>query len=286
MSLIIKSGNSVYLASVDSLGNLQVLATPAAIANTAAAWTSGTVINTTQLLLATGGYGATLLQLNQGSTITAGAVTFEGTYDGINWITFPAVQVVDPATFLETANPYTFTPSTNYPVLLITGGFQQVRVRLSTAILGSGTVTPYWTLLSNNPQAAADVVTVLNAPIQPNIFKTVQVTAAGNTAAWTPTSGKMFRLLKYMVEATSNVSQVSGGVLTISFQDGTTPIPFAHDLYVPSPSLKLFAPYNSGWIELGGNGYLSVLANNVLNANLSAALASGNVRVTVCGTEM
>ena len=143
MSLIIKSGNSVYLANVDPLGNLQVLSTPAALANTAAAWTSGTVVNTTQLLLSTGGYAATLLQLNQGSTITGGVVTFEGTYDGINWISMPTSQVLNPVTFISTANPYTLMPSTNYAVMLVTSGFLQIRIRLSTAILGTGTVTPY-----------------------------------------------------------------------------------------------------------------------------------------------
>ncbi len=121
----------------------------------------------------------------------------------------------------------------------------------------------------------------------PNVFKTAVATAAGNTAAWTPTSGKKFRLLRYQIELTANVSLTAGAVITISFQDATTAMPIAHDVYVPTTAVTTTAgdAYNSGWIDLGGLGILSATANNVLNVNLGSALATGNCRVNVAGTE-
>lgn len=123
----------------------------------------------------------------------------------------------------------------------------------------------------------------------PAVFKTVQATALGNTAVWTPAAGKKFRLMRFKVQLTANSTLAAAGVLTVSFQDSATGIPLAHDFYVGQVALTaataLFTPgEDSGWIDLG-NGIASALANNVLNVNLSVALASGNIRVICCGTE-
>jgi hypothetical protein len=120
----------------------------------------------------------------------------------------------------------------------------------------------------------------------PNVFKTVQATASGNTAVWTPTSGNKFRLQRFKIMVTDNAAQTSAGVLTISFQDGSTGIPFAFDVYVPAASITapIGTAFDSGWIDLA-NGYASTTASNVLNVNLSAALTAGNVRVICAGCE-
>jgi hypothetical protein len=51
--------------------------------------------------------------------------------------------------------------------------------------------------------------------------------------------------------------------------------------------MELFNKGKDRWVcrVSMGNGYLSTLANNVLNVNLSVALVAGEVRVVVCGTE-
>jgi hypothetical protein len=121
--------------------------------------------------------------------------------------------------------------------------------------------------------------------VYPNTYKTAQATVSGNTTLWTPASGKSFVLQRYLVEVTLNASQQNGGILTISFEDGANIMPFAHDFYIPSPALKVFTPYSSGWINLGSNGYPSSTPGNPLNINLSASLNSGNVRVIACGIE-
>lgn len=131
------------------------------------------------------------------------------------------------------------------------------------------------------PQTAANLV-VLRTP---NIFKTVAATAAGNTALWTPTTGKKFRLMRFMIQLTEDAKQAVAGNITVTFQDNTTGINFAVDVWVPASSgSNVGDAYHTDWIDFG-NGILSAAANNVLNVNLSAALTAGNVRVNVCGTE-
>jgi hypothetical protein len=110
------------------------------------AWSSATTLNSTQSL--TGGnsaYSTVMVQLNQTSTLTGGAVTFEGSNDGTNWVTLDAYRVTDPtsATGAQLSIPYTVVASTKQPFLLDVLGYQQTRIRLSTVITGSGTVTPF-----------------------------------------------------------------------------------------------------------------------------------------------
>lgn len=117
------------------------------------------------------------------------------------------------------------------------------------------------------------------------VLKTAQATALGNTAVWTPAAGKKFRLMRFNISIPAQCKQSVGGIITITFQDSTTGIPHAYDVFVPGTADTISGvDFNSGWIDIG-NGILSAAANNVLNVNLSAALTAGNVRVNVAGTE-
>jgi hypothetical protein len=118
----------------------------------------------------------------------------------------------------------------------------------------------------------------------PFVFKTVQASASGSTAAWTPTSGKKFRLMRFKLVIPANSTVTSGGVVTIKFLDAAADLNVSHDVFIPGTAGTALGAYDSGWIDLG-NGQLSAAANNVLNVNLSSALATGAVRVIVCGTE-
>jgi hypothetical protein len=120
----------------------------------------------------------------------------------------------------------------------------------------------------------------------PTVFKTVQATASGNTAVWTPGSGNKFRLLKVFVELTDNASIASGAVVTISFQDSSTAMPIAFDVFIPTTAVTtVIGDGLEQELDLGAFGILSAAANNVLNVNLSTVLATGNVRVIAMGTE-
>lgn len=154
----------------DSAGNLRTV--PNISTQTLTVWDSSTPLNSTQTLLSNSGAAAVVIQLNQTSTITAGAVTFEGSFDSTNWSVIPTTQVLDPNTFAQLTNPYTLTASTKQPFTILTQGYQQIRVRLSTAIVGTGTVTPFLTLLPYPPVIAVDGTITASGTITANIGTT------------------------------------------------------------------------------------------------------------------
>ena len=123
----------------DAVGNLKVTLVPPVVFPapwTPLNWTAGF----TSVITQDAGFESILIELNQNSSVTAGAVTWQGTYDGINWITIPANQVLDPtsATFSQIANPYTFVASTNKAFLILGSGYQAVRALESTPMTGAG----------------------------------------------------------------------------------------------------------------------------------------------------
>jgi hypothetical protein len=150
------SGLGIPRVTVSS--DSSMTANPGTTTSAGTAWSSGTAGGTTQALMSSGGWAALLVQLNQTSTISAGAVTFQGSYDGANWTAIPNAQILNPNTMALANAPggvYTLVASTNQPFLILTQGYQQVRLNLSTPITGSGTVTPQIALLPYNPTVAA-----------------------------------------------------------------------------------------------------------------------------------
>jgi hypothetical protein len=131
----------------DQAGN--VFHVPGIATATLSAWTSATALNTTQSIFTRSGAQAVLLHLVQTSTLTVGAVTVEVSYDGTNWVTISADCVLDPtsATLATVSLPYTLQASTNKALLLLVKGAQAMRLKLSTAITGTATVTPNYALL-------------------------------------------------------------------------------------------------------------------------------------------
>lgn len=102
-------------------------------ASSTATWTTATSLNTT-LAQNTQGIGtATVTAVETGTTTTAGALTFE-VYDGTNWWAVRGQQ--------EGGSPlyssYTLVNNTNVAWKFNVSGYQQFRVRLSTAITGTG----------------------------------------------------------------------------------------------------------------------------------------------------
>jgi hypothetical protein len=114
--------------------------------------------------------------------------------------------------------------------------------------------------------------------------KSANTQASGNTAVWTPTTGKKFRIMRLMILLTGQATQTSSGTLTVSFQDNTTDLGISVPIYVPALALNALGDAAPIWIDLG-NGALSATANSVLNVNLSAALTAGVVAVIALGME-
>lgn len=118
----------------------------------------------------------------------------------------------------------------------------------------------------------------------PQIFnKNVSASANGSTALWTPTAGKKFRLMRYRIIAPGNCTFAAAALLTVDLFDAAASMGEKHTIFLPA-AVVTGVLYVSPWIDLG-NGILSALANNVLNANLSAVLATGAVMFDVAGTE-
>lgn len=119
----------------------------------------------------------------------------------------------------------------------------------------------------------------------PAVFKSAAATAAGNTAVWTPTASKRFRLLRYKIDVTGFAATAAGGTLTVDLLDAAASFGLTQSVDVPSTAGTALSPgWTSGWIDLG-NGHRSSAANAALNVSLSTALTSGTVRVLTAGTE-
>lgn len=124
-----------------------------------------------------------------------------------------------------------------------------------------------------------------SGPLQPRIFKRATASASGNTALWTPTNGKRFRLLKYFIDLSTNSTLSVAGLLTVSLLDGSTDIAQDHMFFVPSAPGNQITTDAIPLIDLGGIGILSSTLNNVLNINLSVALTAGICNVLAMGIE-
>jgi hypothetical protein len=219
--------NSQSLAlQADNAGNLKVI--PGIASVTGTVWNTSTALNTTQILAQNTGAPAVSILLAQTSTLSAGAVTFEGSYDGTNWITVPAAQVVDPSSLAQITIPYTLQANTNKAFLLFMGGFQQLRAKLSTAITGSGAVTlssnqvGYEPALQMNASGAAKVD---GSGVTQPVSGTVTANAGTNlnTAALALESGGNLATLAGGVSSSKyqvNIAQVAGGTASNAGQTG------------------------------------------------------------------
>jgi hypothetical protein len=132
-------------AQISGAGSVGCTGTPV----TGTAWNSGTSNNTTQALLTNTGAIAALVELDQTTTLTGGAVTFQTAGDGSSgtYVNMPVAQVINPATNAQLTNPYTLVASTNQQFLILLQGASNLQLKLTTAITGTGAITPYVTAL-------------------------------------------------------------------------------------------------------------------------------------------
>jgi hypothetical protein len=131
---------------------------------TGTVWNSGTSNNTTQSLFTGFSGAAILVQLDQTTTLTAGAVTFNVSFDGgTNYQSVVAAQLLNPVTGAQLANPYTLVANTNQPFLVVMAGATNLQLKLTTAITGSGSVTPYTTPLCVLPPNIASTLSLSGA---------------------------------------------------------------------------------------------------------------------------
>jgi len=115
------------------------------------------------------------------------------------------------------------------------------------------------------------------------LAKSVDATAAGSSAVWTPASGKKFRLLAFEVNIGDDATIGVAGVETIRLLDSATRI-WGVQTQLGTTALTTDVT-EQHIVTLPPNGYLSAAANNVLNVSLGTVLATGVVSVNAWGLE-
>jgi hypothetical protein len=146
------AAGTVVADQSDPAGNK--LIAPGVVAKSMTAITSSNgTLNATFNVFSNSGAPDVLIQLDQTTTITAGAIKFQVTYDGSNFVDMSADAIIDPTstTYATIAQPYTLQASTNKAFLLTMKGARGLQILMSTALTGTGSVTPYYSLLSYLP---------------------------------------------------------------------------------------------------------------------------------------
>lgn len=121
----------------------------------------------------------------------------------------------------------------------------------------------------------------------PDTFKRAASSGTTQQALWTPATGKRFRLLKYMIEVAANAAATGGATIACQFYDGATQLPLSRNFYAPTTAVTTNpgCAFTTGIVDLGGIGIPSSAENNVLNVNLSVALATGTCVFHAWGIE-
>lgn len=127
------------------------------VASTNWTWVTATTLNTTQSIISnTFGYSTFILQFNPNASVTGGAITVEGSIDGTNFNPLN-VQQINGETGLYPFNGTQLTLPASTPIIfqVAVGGVNYVRVRLSTAITGSGASVGFFANLSTSANFGA-----------------------------------------------------------------------------------------------------------------------------------
>jgi hypothetical protein len=132
-----------------------------------------------------------------------------------------------------------------------------------------------------NPAGTYPIGNAIEIQRTPTTWKVGNTAAAGQTALWTPTAGKKFRILGGVLMLSKEAT--CAGAFAFGLQDGAG----ANVVYFNISAVALAAIGACTIIPLAlpGNGYPSTAINNVLNFNLGAALTAGLVSASVWGTE-
>jgi hypothetical protein len=276
------SDGLMHGVKVDSSGSLQVTQSPASTSNTSAAtWNSSTALNTAVVLnSAAFTYASLLLTLSTTTTITAGAVTFEVSNDAVNWV---AISGVNAGQFgsLGINGVYPLTPSTYVTGIFNTTAWQNFRVRLSTAITGTGALTiGFAAQAAGSPPIVARepkdfgrtfVCITMDDVVGPAAEALVAFTlnkggtsTTGNTT-YTVTAGKTLRLqsVNYSLRSTSGTQDVKVRIRSAASVLASSPILWQA---LESATTTLFDHLATTWpdgLEIAGGQQLGISAVNV-----------------------
>jgi hypothetical protein len=146
---------------------------------TGTAWNNTTTNNSTQSLAAGIVGDHIIVLLHQTTTITVGAINFQIDYGNGTLVNAEAWRVVDPTSvsYPTISLPYTLQASTDKPFIIQTHGVVAVWLKLTTAITGSGAITPYTTVVCT-PLPLAYQATATNQAVSATFPSTQSVNEA------------------------------------------------------------------------------------------------------------
>jgi hypothetical protein len=109
-------------------------------------------------------------------------------------------------------------------------------------------------------------------------------TGALTQAIWTPTAGLRFRLYGYILSLSSDVAEAADDNLGVQVLDGAN-IMFRHITNIPAVSIATGSTATIFSVQFPGNGYRSLLPNNVLTITIAANLTAGRIGMNAWGIE-
>lgn len=196
-------------AQVSGVGQLGCTNTPISVAAINSGTATGAVY-TSPFLACT----SIEIVLDQTTTITGGALTFQEDAGDGNFVTMDSWRLVDPTTtpFATIGNPYSFVASTNKQFLIMAYGLARIRLNLTSALTGTGAVTPFviptYYMLPLAFQATNSNLNVsATFPSAQPVSGTVaanQGTAAASTAGWPVTGGNLAETTAAWTSATGS----------------------------------------------------------------------------------
>ena len=211
---------SALPAGSNNIGSMLPLGS-AAVNASDAAWTSATSLNAAATVISnTSSYNSVLVTLVQGTTLTGGVVTFEQSIDNSTYTTVQGVQL---GTTVIAGPTYTLVASTNVSFLFPVNA-PYFRVRLSTVISGTGTVTvqhasqvfPLAALLAGTETLAAGSA-VIGAVTESGTWN-VGINNWGGSALGTPTN--FGTTPGSVIAASANASLFIGTVASVASASG------------------------------------------------------------------
>ena len=189
-------------------GYSPVVAVDAYQAPVTATWTSAAALNTAQTL-ATAGYDTVIMTIVPTGTITAGAITFE-VYDGYNWLTIKASRTDS----YSTDTTFSLAGASTHSWQISAAGYPQVRGRLSTAIVGSGSATIV-SIISSAPDVS--LVTVGIDPASSLPVGTNNIGSVTTVAGTTNFTASAYNALYATLAAAASTPTTAGWENTFSY---------------------------------------------------------------------
>ena len=263
--------------------------------NAVGVWNNGTANNTVQSLNPAGGSSgvtngaisngsqAILVQLTQTTTITAGAVAFQVTYDGTTYQNAQPWQLMSFTSAgcgaVVGAPSYTLAPNTTAQFVFYPAGAQSAQLKLTNTISGTGSVTIYSSLAPYNPcptsaggggggGTSSNFLTTF-----PGVGTAIGVNQAGNMVGITADSGGNIN-----VDCAFNCSLADEGTLAF----GTTGISLIGGVFQTTPTNNPLSNSQYGSVQLTAQRAMFTNLRNASGTEVGTAAAP--IQVSLANT--